>query len=140
MNYIGDIIQLGMLLIAVITIICTQKTANKQIRLQMFAEYTRRYQDIFINMPDDIYNGLAKVDARTKKYMRLYFDLCNEEFHLWKDGVVPNDTWKLWIEGMQIACNYQIYKNSWDAIKGEYDRDFWLYFERNVINYNKEFK
>lgn len=140
MSYIGDIIQLGMLLIAVITIICTQRIANKQNRLQMFAEYTRRYQEIFLNMPDDIYNGAATVDARTKKYMRLYFDLCSEEYHLWKDKAIPDNVWNLWVEGMQIACNHRIYKNSWDAIKGEYSREFWLYFERNVINYKNESK
>jgi len=55
----------------------------------MFAEYTRRYQDIFLNMSDDIYDGTAKVDTRTKRYMRLYFDLCSEEYQLWKGNVVP---------------------------------------------------
>lgn len=137
---LNDIIQIGILAVAVVTIICAQRTANKQNRLQMFAEYTRRYQDIFLNIPDDIYNGTAKIDARTKKYMRLYFDLCSEEYHLWKAKVVPDNVWDLWLEGMQIACNHQIYKNSWDAIKGEYSREFWLYFERNVINYKKEIK
>lgn len=135
---LNDIIQFGLLVVAVAAIICTQITANRQSKLQMFAEYTRRYQDIFMNMPDDIYNGTAKVDTRTKRYMRLYFDLCSEEYHLWREKVVPDKVWNLWLEGMQIACNHRIYKNSWDAIKGEYTREFWHYFERNVINHNKE--
>lgn len=134
---LNEIIQFGLLMVAVAAIIITQISANKQNRIQMFAEYTRRYQDIFMNMPDDIYDGTAKVDNRTQRYMRLYFDLCSEEYHLWKEKVVPDKVWNLWVEGMQIACNQQIYKNSWDVIKGEYSKDFIQYFERNVINYNK---
>lgn len=137
---IADIIQLGLLIAAIASICISQNRDTKQRKLQMFAEYTRRYQDIFMNMPDDIYDGTAKVDNRTQRYMRLYFDLCSEEYHLWKEKVVPDKVWNLWVEGMQIACKHQIYKNSWDAIKGEYSREFWLYFEKNVINYNMEFK
>ena len=140
MSHIGEIIEFGMLLITAVTVICSQKAANKQNRLLMFAEYTRRYHDIFMNMPDEIFIGSAKVDARTKKYMRLYFDLCSEEFHLWQEKVIPKEVWELWVEGMQIACNHKIYKDSWDAIKGDYNREFWLFFEREVINNKKEYK
>lgn len=132
---VADYIQLGLLIVAIVSIYISQKRDAKQRKLEMFAEYTRRYQDIFMNMPDDIYNGEARIDTRTLRYMRLYFDLCSEEYHLWQDKAVPNNVWGLWVEGMQIACNHQIYKHSWDALKGEYNRDFWLYFERNVINH-----
>ena len=132
---ISDFIQLGILVVAIASIVVTHIMDAKQRKLQMFAEYTRRYQDIFMNMPDDIYNRTAKIDTRTKRYMRLYFDLCSEEFHLWQNKEVPDEVWNLWVEGMQIACNHKIYKNSWDVIKGEYNKDFWLYFERNVINH-----
>lgn len=134
---IADYTQLGLLIVAIVSIFVTQQRDAKQRKLQIFAEYTRRYQDIFMNMPDDIYNGTAKIDTRTKRFMRLYFDLCSEEYHLWQDGTVPDNVWQLWLEGMQIACNHQIYKNSWDAIKGEYSREFWQYFEKNVINYKR---
>lgn len=134
---IADFIQFGLLLAAIISIYISQKRDKKQRKLEMFAEYTRRYQDIFMNMPEDIYDGTANVDTKTKRYMRLYFDLCSEEYHLWQDKVVPEKVWNLWVEGMQIACNHQIYKCSWDALKEEYSQDFMRYFERNVIN-NKQ--
>lgn len=103
---ISDYIQLGILVVAIASIVVTHIMDAKQRKLQMFAEYTRRYQDIFMNMPDDIYNGTAKIDTRTKRYMRLYFDLCSEEFHLWQNKEVPDEVWNLWVEGMQIACNH----------------------------------
>ena len=51
---IDNYIQAGMLLVAIIAIVFSQWSDRKQRKLQMYAEYTRRYQDIFMNMPDDI--------------------------------------------------------------------------------------
>ena len=62
---LANIIQLGILIVAVAAIICNQIIANKQNKLQMYAEYTKRYQDIFLKMLDDIIDGTAKVDAIT---------------------------------------------------------------------------
>lgn len=130
---IDNLIQIGMLFVAVMAIISTQINEQKQRKFALYAEYTRRYQDLFLCMPDDVYNGSAKIDSRTIKYMRLYFDLCSEEYHLWKQNGISDKTWELWREGMQIATNHDVYRRSWDAIKGEYSQEFWLYFEREVI-------
>ena len=62
---LANIIQLGILIVAVAAIICNQIIANRQNKLQMYAEYTKRYQDIFLKMLDDIIDGTAKVDAIT---------------------------------------------------------------------------
>lgn len=101
---ISDFIQLGILVVAIASIVVTHIMDAKQRKLQMFAEYTRRYQDIFMNMPDDIYNGTAKIDTRTKRYMRLYFDLCSEEFHLWQNKEVPDEVWNLWVEVCKLLA------------------------------------
>ena len=135
----ADYIQLGILVAAIVSICISQRMDIKQRRTAMFAEYNRRYQEIFLNMPDDIYKGDVKVDKRTKKYMRMYFDLCSEEYHLWQEKIIPDKVWNTWVEGMQIACNHQIYIDSWKALNGEYNRDFWLYFERNVINHKPSY-
>lgn len=136
----GDWIQIGILAVAIISILYSQWNDRKQRKLQMYAEYTRRYQDIFMNMPDDIYNGTAEIDERTKKYMRFYFDLCSEEYHLWQEGFVKNKVWELWVEGMQIETDREIFHQAWDAIKKEYNPDFRNYFEENVIKCKYEEK
>lgn len=56
----------------------------------MFAEYTRRYQEIILQMPDEIYLDTEIVNAHTLKYMSLYFNLCSEESHLWESGIIPS--------------------------------------------------
>ena len=137
---ISDIIQIGILLVAIIAIVFSQYSDRKQRKLQMYAEYTRRYQDIFMKMPDDIYNGTASIDERTKKYMRFYFDLCSEEYHLWQGKFVKDSVWELWVEGMQIETEREIFHKAWEAIKKEYNTDFRNYFEENVINKKYEAK
>ena len=133
---LANIIQLGILIVAVAAIICNQIIANRQNKLQMYAEYTKRYQDIFLKMPDEIIDGTAKVDAITTKYMRLYFDLCSEEYHLRKDKAINDKVWELWLEGMQTECAPPLFKQSWDVLKDYYGQDFQQYFERNVINHS----
>ena len=54
---IADFIQLGLLFVAVASIYVSQKKDTKQRKLQMFAEYTRRYQDIFLQIPDDMFDN-----------------------------------------------------------------------------------
>ena len=85
-------------------------------------------------MPDDIYDGTAKVNTATTRFLRLYFDLCSEEYHLWKDKDIPENVWSLWLEGMQKACQHELYKNMWQELKKDYNLDFRSYFEDNVIN------
>lgn len=101
---ISDFIQLGILVVAIASIVVTHIMDAKQRKLQMFAEYTRRYQDIFMNMPDDIYNRTAKIDTRTKRYMRLYFDLCSEDFHLWQNKEVPDEVWNIWLKVCKLLA------------------------------------
>jgi hypothetical protein len=137
---VGIFIQAGLLLMAIIAVISSQWSDRKQRKLQMYADYTRRYQDIFMKMPDDIYDGAAAIDERTKKYMRFYFNLCSEEYHLWKDKNMKNDVWEMWVEGMQIETEREIFHKAWDVIKKEYNPDFRDYFEENVINRKYEEK
>lgn len=137
---VGIFIQAGLLLMAIIAVISSQWSDRKQRKLQMYADYTRRYQDIFMKMPDDIYDGTAAIDERTKKYMRFYFNLCSEEYHLWKNKNVKKGVWEMWVEGMQIETEREIFHKAWDVIKKEYNPDFRNYFEENVINRKYEEK
>lgn len=107
--------------------------AMKQSRNDFFAEYTKRYHDIILHMPDEVFEGSAKAEGATLKYMQLYFDLCSEEYHLHEKGLVPDGVWNNWKEGMEITTHVELYKRSWDRIKGNYNKDFYLFMEREVL-------
>ena len=122
------IIQLFSVIISTVSIIVTviysikslnnsNKQAQQQRENSFYAEYTRRYQDIFMNMPDDIYNGTVEIDERTKRYIRVYYNLCSEEYQLWQKGFVKKEVWGLWVGGMQIETNHKIFHDAWNALK-----------------------
>ena len=124
---------------AIISLVCSQKAlskelkeANKRMMTQLehnqdlqtkqaqesfFAEYTRRYQDIILHMPDN------DKDPRWLKYVQLYFDLCSEEYHLHEEGVINNRVWKLWVEGMQDTMKREVFRNAWKGELGQYYSD-----------------
>ena len=112
--------------------------AMKQSRNDFFAEYTKRYHDIILHMPDEVFEGSAKAEGVTLKYMQLYFDLCNEEFQLYQKGLIPKDVWFNWVEGMVDTTKRDLYKKSWNIIKGYYNEGFYLFMERDVLKTRNE--
>ena len=107
--------------------------AMKQSRNDFFAEYTKRYHDIILHMPDEVFEGTAKAEGATLKYMQLYFDLCSEEYHLHENGMVPDKVWNNWKEGMEITTHLELYKKSWDRLKKNYNPDFKRFLEGDVL-------
>ncbi len=131
---IGDLIQAGMLFVAIIGLFYSWYADHRQRRYMLYSEYTKRYQDFFMKIPDDVYEGVASLDVNTIRYMRIYFDLCSEEYHLMKAKEITEDVWALWVEGMQIALANDFYVEAWKRLKDEYNIDFRTYFEVNVVN------
>lgn len=130
-----DIIQSLLLIAAVVTIIINQYNESKRHKLQFFAEYTRRYQEIILVMPSD------EKDPRFLKYMQLYFDLCSEEFFLNKKGVIDKEVWKLWADGMAFAMRKSLFANAWKGHLAQHynDNDF-IHFMSELVreNHNKK--
>lgn len=73
---LSDLIQLGLLLVTVTALLWSQYSDRQQRKLSMFAEYTKRYQDVILSMPDCVLMGSADVKTDVLKHLQLYFDLC----------------------------------------------------------------
>lgn len=128
MDIVMAVIQSLCLLAAVVTIIYNQRNESKRHKLQFFAEYTRRYQDIILRMPDN------SNDPQWLKYMQLYFDLCSEEFYLNKIGHIDKDVWKLWVQGMEMSMGIPLFHSAWQGHLAQYysDEDF-IHFMSELI-------
>ena len=110
--------------------------ATKQAENLFFAEYTKRYQDIILAMPDDVFDGTANINGRTLKYMQLYFDLCSEEYNLYCKGFIPVGIWNNWKEGMRLTLKMRLYHLCWINISGNYNPEFYRFFENEIISPN----
>lgn len=142
-----NLIQLGILIVAIIAVIVSscwsrkaleiaRKQAELQYQFQFFAEYTKRYQNLILQMPDNldtssIYN--KDVDI----YMRLYFDLCSEEHYLHTKGVIDDFVWGLWSEGIQTAMKRPNYKSAWKLLGGYYSDTSFISFMSDMIRKNE---
>ncbi len=137
MQIVAVVFYAATLITTIVISMRQNKNANEialtQSRNDFYAEYTRRYQDIILAMPDAVFEGTAKAEGATLKYMQLYFDLCSEEYHLHQNGLVPDNVWDNWKEGMEITTHIELYKKAWDRIKGTYNLDFYSFMERDVL-------
>ncbi|WP_296620956.1 hypothetical protein [Marivirga sp.] len=81
---IGLVIALFSSIYAIHTNKIQVKAFKEQLKLNFFTEYTRRYQEIILNFPENINDedfdfDILKGDVKSKtlRYMRAYFDLCS---------------------------------------------------------------
>lgn len=114
---------IGMLITAV-ALWFTVSSFKKQLQLNFFADYTKRYQEIILNFPESINEENCKIESldkeikdKTLRYMRAYFDLCSEEYYLWKKGNIDNDTWKEWESGIKFAFSKPAFKQAWEVLR-----------------------
>jgi hypothetical protein len=120
---------------------------NEQIRHNYFSTYTQRYQEISLNFPVNINDANFSYEALDKKerdnalrYMRVYFDLCSEEFFLNERGHIDEDVWKEWKQGMEFNFNKTAFKSAWERFIKDtgYYTDF-ANFVNSKMNLCKEY-
>ena len=117
-------IAIGTMLGVVVAIFMSLQTAknlSKQLKLNFFAEYTKRYQEITLNFPEninednfDFENIDDEIKDKTLRYMRAYFDLSSEEYFLWKDGNIDDKVWKEWESGIEYAMSKTAFQKGWN--------------------------
>lgn len=134
---IGNIITFITAIVAIVALILQSRSTRKQIKLQNFIEYTKRYQEILLHFPENVnetdfsFEKMDKIERdKTLRYMRAYYDLCFEEFMLHKKGFIDNDLWEIWKSGMKFAFSKTAFKKAWSIIKQ--DTSFSPEFEQFV--------
>lgn len=127
---ISDIIQTGILFITIFAlsvVIYYNRKQNKiminQLKLNFFSEYTKRYQQILLELPSNINSkkfSISKLKPPEKehtiRYLRSYFDLCSEEYFLWKYKNLDERVWQEWKEGIEFSFSRPAYQEAWEYI------------------------
>ncbi len=128
---IADWIQSIGIFLAIIGLIITivnnrkqLKIYNEQLKLNFFADYTKRYQEIILNFPENInrkdfnYQNIPdEIKNKTLRYMRAYFDLCSEEYDLYREGYISEKVWRNWEEGIEFAFSKKAFIDAWELLK-----------------------
>ncbi|RJQ48993.1 MAG: hypothetical protein C4528_01510 [Gammaproteobacteria bacterium] len=127
--------------VAAVAIWVQIRKLNEQLMLQHFADYTKRYQEIILQFPENI-NEASFVLAshpdysRTMRQMRAYFDLCFEEWYLNQRKLLDKEIWNVWKSGMEAALSKPAFKQAWAQIKK--DTNFGVAFEQYVESFNEK--
>jgi hypothetical protein len=148
-NEIQLAIAAGTMFAAVIAFvmgIITTRNLSKQLKLTTFSDYTKRYQEITLNFPENIneedfdFEKLTPdIKNKTFRYMRAYFDLCSEEYYLWKEGNLDDNVWEKWESGIKYALSKTAFKNGWQYInKTTQHYDDFGKFVNNIIEGNHQ--
>ena len=108
---------------------------SRQIKLQRFSDYTKRYQDIVLNLPGDIYAHEFVLKGRKDgekimRYMRAYFDLSYEGWFLRGQKLIGSKFWRIWRVGMKTAMSKPAFQQAWEIIKA--DGRFGSHFENFI--------
>ena len=122
------------------------KAYNKNLKLNFFADYTKRYQEIILNFPESINRSDFEFDQLeenvrniTMRYMRAYFDLCSEEYDLKRAGYIEDSIWDYWKLGIEFAYSKRAFRDAWGIIKLDtiYYPEFSSWIERIVTEKNR---
>lgn len=67
--------------------------------------------------------------------MRVYFDLCSEEYFLHIKGHLDNEAWNEWEKGMEDAFKKRAFKEAWTIIteKSIFYHEFKQFVESKMI-------
>lgn len=110
-------------LIALFALIWQSYQTREQLKLNFFADYTKRYQEIILNFSENInesdfdFNKLPKeIKEKTLRYMRAYFDLSSEEYYLSQAGRIDKKVWKEWKSGIEFTFSKKAFKDAWKIV------------------------
>lgn len=138
------IIQIGVFIIGGIGVwiayrnsIKQSKLVEEQMKVNFFADYTKRYQKIILNFPESINEDNFDFDKlkkskynKTMRYMRAYFDLSAEEHHLHLQDKIDESTWKEWEEGIKFTFTKTAFKQAWAIVNR--DSKFYPKFSKYI--------
>jgi len=103
-------------------------------RLSFFEKYTARYQHIMEIMPECVLEDKPlpeKDEENAFRAIRLYLDLCSEEYYLYTKGFINQDVWKEWEEGMKEMFSKPALTRYIETKNPKYYKDF-LNFMRTI--------
>ncbi len=117
---------------------------RQQLKVNMFADYTKRYQQITLNLPENINDTDFDLYKHKKekpelydkimRHMRSYFDLCSEEYFLNKKKLIENVVWKEWSEGIRSTFKQKAYIDAWEIADSNFYDEFADWMKNDVLN------
>lgn len=144
----SDWISLITLVVLVVGIWALWKQGERlyqQLSLRNYADYSKRYEAILVNFPNDIKASTFNLKGRPDyeqimRFMRVYVDLSYEEWYLNKQGLVDGKMWESWKMGVEAMFSRPAFQQAWLVIKqdSKYGTEFAEFLEQYGHHGNPE--
>ena len=101
---------------------------KKQSNIQIFLQYTHRYETIMDNFPEDarFYRLNSGKDLPPESNgltiaVLKYINLCSEEYYLRESGQLSKKVWNIWKDELERTLQSNLVKREWPKLKGEFN-------------------
>jgi hypothetical protein len=120
----SEIAVIASVIAAILIFVINFREQRKISQLNFFAQYTKRYQKIILHLPGDLDNVTILDDEQNKRYLRVYFDLCSEEYFLKTAKHIPPEVWEEWKEGMRAVFRKKAISTYWQEMEKSSYKNF----------------
>ena len=100
---------------------------NRQMNVQVFLEYTKRFDEVMTTFPEYARWARRDLDAApphespelTVAVLR-YLNLCAEEFYLQRRGCLARDVWRIWEDELKSTLCSPLVQREWNVLQREF--------------------
>jgi len=111
---------------------------RKQTNIQIFLDFTKRYEGIMDSFPNDTVFYRLSTDMEPppeSKELTLavlkYLNLCSEEYYLMEEKLLSKKLWNIWKDELENILQSKLVRREWPKIKNEYSayKEFQMYVD-----------
>lgn len=125
MDVIVDVASIAAAIVVICSFIFSAYKFNKSLNAQVFTNYTKRYDQIMEQLPDNFRvnseTGIDNISEEDRKNMVRYLNLCSEEYFLKENGYLDEEIWETWEGEFKRYLNNTPLGDEWKNIREEFD-------------------
>ena len=134
------------ILIAAISLYWGFYIYKTQSNIQIFLQYTQRYETIMDCFPKDArfyrFNSEKELPPASPELtlaVLKYINLCSEEYYLWDSGQLSKKVWNIWKDELERTLQSTLVEREWKKLETEYKSypEFIKYIQDLVKEKNK---
>lgn len=118
-----------------------RRSFRKQMNVQIYLEFTRRYEELMRHSPEEARTSLlgrrlSEIEparrGEVKAHLLRYLNLSSEEYHLMTSGYLDAGVWELWRREMEWTLRTTLFVTSWPELKHQFASfpEFTAYVEK----------
>ena len=134
------------ILIAALSLFLGVYNFRKQANIQIFLEFTKRYESIMDSFPPNARFYRLNTDSEPPESSNeltiavlKYLNLCAEEYYLRETGQLSKKIWNIWKDELEKSLQSKLIKREWKTLKNEFSsyRKFQVYVDQIINRKNK---